>query len=209
MLGYINTDDIPKISGDISKDTILKTDSNTKLRMAYWLSYISFAPNIDSHYKKQSLLFQAQWDSLLASYFDFLDVNDASAVNKILDDASILHTQRAQTRNPLRSEANKFITPEKEFEENLMLSVNKESAKSLKFEIEPLIEPIPVHIVKGLYMLRYLKARDFKARLLNAMNYFREVQKRLTWDMMEMNSRDRINLNCIVVSPKDIQNNSK
>lgn len=209
MLGYINTDEIPKITGDISKDAILKSDSNTKLKMAYWLAYVSFAPNIDAHYKKQSLLFQVQCDSLLASYFDFLDVNDASAVNKILDDASVLHTQRAQSRNPLRNEASKFITPEKEFEDNLMLSVSKETAKPLKFEIEPLIEPIPVHIVKGLYMLRYLKARDFKAKLLNAMNYFREIQKRLTCDMMEMNSRDRINLNCIVVSPKDIQNNSK
>ena len=117
---------------------------------------------------------------MLASYFDFLDVNDASAVNKILDDASTLHTQRAQNRNPLRDEANKFITPEKEFEDNLMLSVNKESSKSLYFEIEPLIEPIPVHIVKGLYMLRYMKARDFKTKLLNTLNYFREIQKRLT-----------------------------
>ena len=153
---------------------------------------------------KQSFMFQAQWDSLLASYFDFLDVNDASAVKKILDDASTLHTQRAQNRNPLRDEANKFITPKKEFEDNLMLSVNKESSKSLYFEIEPLIESIPVHIVKGLCMLRYMKARDFKTKLLNTLNYFREIQKRLTWNMMEMNSRDRINLNWVVNSPKDI-----
>ena len=158
-------------------------------------------------------MFQAQWDSLLASYFDFLDVNDASAVNKILDDALTLHTQQAQNRNPLRDEANKFITPEKEFEDNLMLSVNKESSKSLYFEIETLIEPliesIPVHIVKGLYMLRYMKVRDFKTKLLNTPNYFREIQKRLTWDMMEMNPRDQINLNWVVNSPNDIQNNSK
>ena len=158
-------------------------------------------------------MFQAHWDSLLASYFYFLDVNDVSAVNKILDDASTLHTQGAQNRNLLRDETNKFITPEKEFEDILMLSVNKESSKSLYFEIEtlikPLIEPISVHIVKGLYMLRYMKARDFKTKLLNTLNYFRETQKRLTWDMMEMNSRDQINLNWVVNSPKDIQNNSK
>ena len=154
-------------------------------------------------------MFQAQWDSLLASYFDFLDVNDASAVNKILDDDSILHTQRAQNRNSLRDEVNKFITPEKEFEDNLMLSVNKESSKSLYFEIEPLIEPISVHIVKDLYVLKYIKARGFKTKLLNTLNYFREIQKRLTWDMMEMNSRDRINLNWVVNFPKYIQNNSK
>ena len=181
MLGYINTDELPQITGDISKDTVLKTDSNTKLRASYWVPYICFAPTIDPLYKKQSLLFQAKADTLLASYFDFLDVNDCSAVNKILDDASILHTQRAQKRNPLRNEAGKFISIEKEFEENMKVATSKEGTnKSLEFEIEPLIEPIPVHIVKGYYMLRYLKARDFKSKLLNAMNYFREIQKRLT-----------------------------
>jgi hypothetical protein len=40
MLGYINSDDLPKITGDISKDTVLKTDSSTKLRSSYWLLYI-------------------------------------------------------------------------------------------------------------------------------------------------------------------------
>ena len=51
MLGHIKVDEIPKIAGDISKDTILKLDFNTKLWMAYWLSYISFTPNLDPHYK--------------------------------------------------------------------------------------------------------------------------------------------------------------
>jgi len=102
------------------------------------------------------------------------------------------------------------VTLEKELEQNLSLAANKESGKrSIEFQIEPLIEPIPIHIVKGLYMLRYLKARDFKTKLLNAMNYFREIQKRLTCDMIEMGSRDRLNLNCTVISPKDIENNAK
>ena len=90
-----------------------------------------------------------------------------------------------------------------------MLSANKESSKSLYFEIEPLIEPIPVHIIGGLYVLRYMKARDFKTKLLNTPNYFREIQKRPTCYMMEMNTRDQINLNWVVNSPNDIQNNSK
>lgn len=180
MIGYMNANEVPKVTGDISKDTLLKTDSATKMRSSYWLPFIPFKPKVDSLYKKQSLLFQNQPDTLLASYFDLLDVNDASAVNKILDDASILHTQRAQSRNPLRNEAGQFMTIEKELENNLTLAVQQENKqRSLEFEIEPLIEPIPVHIVKGLYMLRYLKARDFKSRILNALNYCREIQKRL------------------------------
>lgn len=142
------------------------------------------------------MLFQSPRDELLASYFDFLDVNDSSAVIKIIDDASVLHTQRAQKRNPLRDETGNFISIEKEFEDNLNVAISKKGeSKSLEFEIEPLIEPIPVHIVKGLYMLRYLKARDFKNKILHALNYFREIQKRLACDMVEMGSRDRLNLN--------------
>lgn len=180
MLNYINPDDIQKITGDIAKDALLKTESVTKLRGAYWIEFICFTPTIDPVYKKQSLLFQAPKDELLASYFDFLDVNDASAVNKIIDDASVLHTQRAQKRNPLRDETGNFISFEKEFEDNINLALTqKGKTKSLEFEIEPLIEPIPVHIVKGLYMLRYLKARSYKNKILNALNYFREIQKRL------------------------------
>ena len=119
-------------------------------------------------------------DKLLSSYFDFLDVNDCSAVNKIFDDASVLHTQRAQKRNPLTDETGKFIAIDKEIEDNMNIAINmKGQAKSLEFEIEPLIEPIPIHIAKGLYMLRDLKARKFENRILNALNYFREIERRL------------------------------
>ena len=180
MLNYINPDDIPKITGDIAKDTLMKTETTIKLKHAYWINFICFSPSIDPLYKKQSLLFHSPRDELLSSYFDFLDVNDCSAVNKIIDDASVLHTQRAQKRNPLRDETGNFITLDKEIEDNMNIAISqKGQAKSLEFEIEPLIEPIPVHIVKGLYMLRYLKARKFKNRILNALNYFREIQRRL------------------------------
>lgn len=76
MLGYINTEDLPRITGDISKDTLMKTDSFTKLKASYWLPFICFKANIDPIFKKQRLLFQIKEDSLLSSYFDFLDVND-------------------------------------------------------------------------------------------------------------------------------------
>lgn len=40
MLGYINTDDVPKITGELAKDTMLKTESTTKLKNAYWIPFI-------------------------------------------------------------------------------------------------------------------------------------------------------------------------
>jgi hypothetical protein len=61
---------------------------------------------------------------LLKNVFNFLDVNDAGAVNKILDEASSNHVMRAQKRNPLRSEVKTNITKEKELAENLSLAMN-------------------------------------------------------------------------------------
>ena len=55
----------------------------------------------------------------------------------------------------------------------------------------PLLEPIPVHIVKAYYTLRCMKARDFKIMLLHILNYFRSIQKRLSLDLAEFSSRQR------------------
>ena len=69
---------------------MLKVDSYAKLRNAFWIPYICFDPNIDEFFEKEhvKLYWNNPSDQLLKSVFDFLDVNDASAVNKILDDAA-------------------------------------------------------------------------------------------------------------------------
>lgn len=70
-------------------------------------------------------------------------------------------------------------------------AVNHETEnKPLEFKLEPLIEPIPHHIVKAYYLLRYIKTRDKKIKIMNALNYMREIQKKLTLEMMELGSRD-------------------
>ena len=42
-------------------------------------------------------------------------------------------------------------------------------------KLSPLIEPIPVHVVSAYQMKRYIKSKDNKLKLLNALNYFREI----------------------------------
>lgn len=54
-----------------------------------------------------------------------------------------------------------------------------------------LSDPIPTHMVKAYYALRFLKSRDLKIRLLHTLNYFRSVQKRLSIDLKELLSRTR------------------
>jgi len=58
----------------------------------------------------------------------------------------------------------------------MKVAVNAENKnKPLDFKLEPLIEPIPHHIVKGYYLLWYLKSRDKKIKIMNALNYMREI----------------------------------
>lgn len=165
---------------------------------------------MDDFYNKESLLYNQDFhpDSLLKSSFDFLDVNDASAVNKILDDASVTHSHN-HSRNPLRSEENSYVTEEQELENILKLAINKESGSKSSFALEPLIEPIPVHVVKGYYTLRYFKSRQYKKELISALNYYRSVQRRLTLDMLEMGTRDRIMGDCTKVMPNEIYSSAK
>lgn len=102
-------------------------------------------------------------------------MNDASAVNKILDDAAQMHAVRAQKRNPLRNEKGEFISNDWELEEVIKVAVSQEQKQKQSTPLKDLIDPIPHHIVKGYYLLWYLKSRDRKIKIMNALNYFREI----------------------------------
>jgi hypothetical protein len=52
-------------------------------------------------------------------------------------------------------------------------------------------------------MLKYLKARDSKIKLLYTLNVFRAVQKRITLELREMGTRDRILGDCNYLGPME------
>ena len=53
------------------------------------------------------------------------------------------------------------------------------------------IDPLKPHLIKSYYSLRLLKQRSIKAQLIQAMNYFRAIQKRLAYDVREFFTRER------------------
>ena len=55
----------------------------------------------------------------------------------------------------------------------------------------PNINPLNTNTLKAFYTLRTLKTRDCKIKLLGVLNYFRAVQRQLTFDMKEFYSRER------------------
>ena len=53
------------------------------------------------------------------------------------------------------------------------------------------LDPLKQNLVKSYYTLRLLKSRESKAKMIQALNYFRGVQKRLAHDVREFFTRER------------------
>jgi hypothetical protein len=53
------------------------------------------------------------------------------------------------------------------------------------------VDPLKHHLIKAFYTLRLLKSRDTKAKMIQVLNYFRGVQRRLAHDVREFFTRER------------------
>ena len=60
---------------------------------------------------------------------------------------------------------------------------------------------IPKHLLNSLYLLRTLRARASKTKLMYTVNAFRAIQRRLSLDLREMGTRDRVNGDATIVEP--------
>lgn len=53
------------------------------------------------------------------------------------------------------------------------------------------VDPVKQNLIKSHYTLRLLKSRETKSKLVQAVNYFRGVQRRLAHDVREFFTRER------------------
>jgi len=51
---------------------------------------------------------------------------------------------------------------------------------------------LPDHLIHAYYMLRHLRIRDYKVKIMYALNYYRSIQRRMAFDLHEMSTRDRV-----------------
>lgn len=103
-----------------------------KLKRADWLQYVRMEGVISEAVKRQSHYLNqiSQYDSLLESAFNLIDVNDASSVNRILEDASAAHVERAQHRNQTKVESS--VDEDLELEQNLKTALLKSEKAKLE-----------------------------------------------------------------------------
>jgi hypothetical protein len=60
---------------------------------------------------------------------------------------------------------------------------------------------VPEHLLQSAYLLQCLRARDFSTKLLYTLNAFRAIQRRLSLELREMGSRDRVLGDADIVNP--------
>lgn len=175
-------------------------ETDYKLKKADWLKYVCWLPSISDEVKRQnnalSSLDENPIDSLLLSAFEFIDVNEAGAANKILEDAATAHVRKVRgyltemsQKSTKEPHAHAGASLEAILQSASLRGPAKPVAKSTEIRSdEPAhynqakveeylqnLDPMKQNLVKSYYTLRLLKSREFKAKLIQALNYFRGV----------------------------------
>ena len=76
-------------------------ETDYKLKKSDWLQYVCWLPNVSDCIKRQNFRLSNfsdnPIDSLLLSAFEFIDVNEAGASNKILEDSATAHVRKVRS----------------------------------------------------------------------------------------------------------------
>ena len=54
------------------------------------------------------------------------------------------------------------------------------------------LKATPQHLLVSYYTLRHMRSKDSKTRILYTLNFFRSIQKRISLDLREFGTRERI-----------------
>lgn len=168
-------------------NNMLKTFKLLDAKEADWLGFVKLKPESSIWEKKQrARLENCKRDFLLESAFNVLDLQDLPTVNKLLEEFSISYSDRAtkvllkypNLRN-YRQYFNSYFT-------NIIIE------RKLDPKITSDGANLPPQCIKSLYTLRMIKSRNYKQRLLDILNVYRSIQKRLAYDMSDIGTREEI-----------------
>ena len=192
-------------------------ETDYKLKKSDWLQYVCWLPNVSDTVKRANFRLsnsdENPIDSLLLSAFEFVDVNEAGASNKILEDSATAHVRKVRNYfTDLSQKVQKIKYADKAETEEAILykAASRETSKRItdatsqdglddfsnynQGKVEEYlqnVDPLKQNLIKAYYTLRLLKTRAIKAKMIQALNYFRGVQKRLAHDVREFYTRDR------------------
>ena len=155
------------------------TMNTVHLKPSTWLTHTSYLPEISESQEKQDVFLRTvkDIDSDLRVEAGFIDSDDANFVMRRLKDMVDSHASRAvgeysgpKTGQSLKDKSSSQRSP---------MAHSKGMTTSNK--AVPQMEPSQL---LSFYFLRHVRTRDFKMKLLNTLNYFRSIHRRLCIDAL-------------------------
>lgn len=174
----------------------------SSLKKSDWLDKNTFKPFLHDWERKQNIrLHKLQnLNTHLIECFKFLDIQDMTASNSTLEGISFKYQNMARkTENSTENDPNDSRKSKKYFSILLAENITKVQTSSVK---------LPSQIIKTLYALVLLKNRKLKSRLIDLLNVFRSIERRLVLDLYDKDMREnllefKISQNCKLSSRRD------
>ena len=166
---------------------VLKTFKLLDAKEAEWLGFIRLKPEFQTFQRRQKARIETgRRDHLLENAFKILDLQDLPTVNKLLEEFSIGYQDRANKILKLKPE----LKNSKYYENSYFTSIIIERNLDPKITVDGI--NLPPQCIKSLYTLRMIKSRNLKQRLLDILNVYRCIQKRLAYDMCDIGTREEL-----------------
>ena len=196
----VNGENNNKFLNENLKHTSFK--SQVYIKTSYWINCICVYPDFDIKYHQQikQLNEIGYVDSSFKYILEIIEKIDLSTLNRLIDD----YTMNTSTR--IRNTI-KLISSKKEENEysqlrDLVAEIienddiekgTKNKTENLKNILNPhdeYTEKVDSDLLKYLMTLRFLKLRDYKWYILNLLNYFRYIQKRIVIDNYKIENKN-------------------
>ena len=189
-----------KFLNDTLKHTSFK--SEVYVKSALWISGICVFPEINIQYQSQmrKLNEVGYVDSNFKYILEMIERVDLSTLNRLIEDYTMNVSSRIRNTIKLissKKEENEYsqlrelvseIIQNDDLEKGHRLKNNQ--LKSMLNPHDEYTEKVDSDLLKYLMTLRFLKLRDYKFYILNLLNYFRYIQKRITIDAYKIENKN-------------------
>ena len=164
-----------------------------------WAACLCVYPDIDIKYQTQiKLLNEVGYvDSNFKYLLEIIEKVDLNTLNRLIEDYTMTISTRIRNTIKLissKKEENEYSSL-RELVSKIVENDEKEKGKNLQnntntYNHDSYAEKVESDLLKYLMTLRFLKLRDYKFFVLNLINYFRYIQKRLIVDSYKMESKN-------------------
>ena len=152
-----------------------------------WLGLIKLRPEPSVWQRRQNARLEScRKDHLLENAFSVLNLQDLPTVNKLLEEFSISYQERANRVLRTKPELSNSKNYMKSYFTSIIVNRNLDPA----VHIEGV--NLPPQCIKSLYTMRMIKSRGLKQKLMDILNVYRSIQKRLAYDISDLGTRDEL-----------------